>query len=102
MSSSHTTMCCVRWLVRALVFDGFTAPEAKGGIAWLDRYLLLLSSALGEGMATNSGADRQYAGPLPGALRRTVLHDSTDRHAPSLETAPMHVESRTRHFFRCG
>ena len=43
---------------RALVLDGFTAPEAKGGIAWLDLDLLLLSSALGEGMATNSGYAR--------------------------------------------
>jgi prolyl oligopeptidase len=41
-----------------LVLDGFTAPEAKGRIAWLDRNLLLLSSALGEGMATNSGYAR--------------------------------------------
>jgi hypothetical protein len=43
---------------RALVLDGFTAPEAKGGIAWLDLDLLLLSSALGEDMATNSGYAR--------------------------------------------
>ncbi|HKM72126.1 MAG TPA: S9 family peptidase, partial [Stellaceae bacterium] len=37
---------------------GFTLPEAKGGAAWLDRDTLLLSSALGQGMATHSGYAR--------------------------------------------
>ena len=37
---------------------GFVLPEAKGGAAWLDRDTLLLSSALGEGKATNSGYAR--------------------------------------------
>ncbi|MGH7046824.1 MAG: prolyl oligopeptidase family serine peptidase [Stellaceae bacterium] len=37
---------------------GFSLPEAKGGAAWLDRDTLLLSSALGDGMATNSGYAR--------------------------------------------
>src|SRR6266851_8436 len=37
---------------------GFALPEAKGGAAWLDRDNLLLSSALGEGMATHSGYAR--------------------------------------------
>jgi len=37
---------------------GFTLPEAKGGAAWVDRDTLLLSSALGEGMATESGYAR--------------------------------------------
>ncbi len=37
---------------------GFTLPEAKGGAVWLDRDTLLLSSAVGEGMATNSGYAR--------------------------------------------
>ncbi len=40
------------------VAGGFTLPEAKGGAAWLDRDTLLLSSALGEGMATHSGYAR--------------------------------------------
>jgi len=40
------------------VFGGFALPEAKGGAAWLDRDALLLSSALGEGMATQSGYAR--------------------------------------------
>src|SRR5260370_20055912 len=37
---------------------GVTLPEAKGGTAWLDRDTLLLSSALGEGMATSAGYAR--------------------------------------------
>ena len=36
----------------SFVADGFTLPEAKGGADWLDRDTLILSSALGEGMAT--------------------------------------------------
>ncbi|MDL2402402.1 prolyl oligopeptidase family serine peptidase [Rhizobium mayense] len=43
---------------RSLVPDGFNLPEAKGHIAWLDRDTLLLSSALGDGMATRSGYAR--------------------------------------------
>jgi prolyl oligopeptidase len=43
---------------RDFVPGGFFLPEAKGGAAWLDRDTLLLSSALGEGMATNSGYAR--------------------------------------------
>jgi prolyl oligopeptidase len=35
--------------------SGFFLPEAKGGAEWLDRDTLLLSSPLGEGMATHSG-----------------------------------------------
>jgi prolyl oligopeptidase len=41
------------------VAGGFALPEAKGGVAWIDRdTLLLLSSALGQGMATASGYAR--------------------------------------------
>jgi len=40
------------------VAGGFYLPEAKGGAAWLDRDALLLSSALGGGMATSSGYAR--------------------------------------------
>jgi prolyl oligopeptidase len=43
---------------RDFVPDGFAFPEAKGGAAWLDSDTLLLSSALGEDMATNSGYAR--------------------------------------------
>ena len=38
--------------------DGFLLPEAKGGIAWLDQDTVLLSSAIGEGMATRAGYAR--------------------------------------------
>ena len=40
------------------VRDGFCLPEAKGGIEWLDRDTLLLSSAFGADMATRSGYAR--------------------------------------------
>ncbi len=45
-------------VLRDFVPDGFTLPEAKGAAAWFDRDTLLLSSAFGEGMATNSGYAR--------------------------------------------
>lgn len=40
------------------VADGFVQPEAKSWVDWLDRDTLLLSSALGAGMATKSGYPR--------------------------------------------
>jgi len=43
---------------KAFVGGGFSLPEAKSGAEWVDRDALLLSSALGEGMATNSGYAR--------------------------------------------
>ncbi|MBP0443604.1 S9 family peptidase [Roseomonas sp. SSH11] len=43
---------------RRFVEGGFAMPEAKGGVDWLDRDTLLLSAALGEGMATRSGYSR--------------------------------------------
>ncbi len=43
---------------RAFVAGGFEAPEAKASSAWLDPDTLLLSSAVGEGMATRSGYAR--------------------------------------------
>ncbi|MBB6414139.1 prolyl oligopeptidase family serine peptidase [Mesorhizobium sangaii] len=42
----------------SFVADGFNLAEAKGGISWLDPDTLLLSSALGDGMATRSGYAR--------------------------------------------
>jgi prolyl oligopeptidase len=45
-------------VARSFVTGGFALPEAKGGAAWLDRDTLLLSSALGEDMATSSGYAR--------------------------------------------
>src|SRR5262249_33654733 len=55
---------------RGFVTGGFELAEAKSGAAWLDRDTLLLSSALGEHMATSSGYARAVrlwrrgAGPL--------------------------------------
>jgi prolyl oligopeptidase len=43
---------------KSFVADGFALPEAKSGADWLDDDTLLLSSALGEGMATTSGYAR--------------------------------------------
>lgn len=43
---------------KAFVADGFTLPEAKSGVEWVDADTLLLSSSLGEGMATTSGYAR--------------------------------------------
>ncbi len=43
---------------RDFVADGFILPEAKGYADWLDKDTLLVSSALGEGMATRSGYAR--------------------------------------------
>src|SRR5580658_6611085 len=43
---------------KAFVPGGFHLPEAKGGAEWLDKDTLLLSSALGDGMATASGYAR--------------------------------------------
>jgi prolyl oligopeptidase len=43
---------------RQFVVDGFVLPESKGGIDWLDRDTLLLSSAFGKGMETRSGYAR--------------------------------------------
>jgi prolyl oligopeptidase len=40
---------------RTFIPDGFQLPEAKTGVAWLDRDTLLLRSAYGPGMATRSG-----------------------------------------------
>ena len=43
---------------RRFVAGGFVLPEAKGSADWVDRDTLLVSSALGEGMATRSGYAR--------------------------------------------
>ncbi len=45
-------------VAKTFVTDGFVLPEAKGGARWIDRDTVLLSSALGEGMATTSGYAR--------------------------------------------
>ncbi|MBI1779517.1 MAG: S9 family peptidase [Proteobacteria bacterium] len=78
----------------SLVEDGFTLPEAKGGIAWLDRDTMLLASALGPGMATKSGYARTVrlwrrgADPLKAPVIFETSEDSmgvladVDRDAP--------------------
>jgi prolyl oligopeptidase len=44
---------------REFVTDGFTLPEAKGGVSWLDADTLLLASAFGgDAMVTDSGYAR--------------------------------------------
>ncbi|GGE23009.1 prolyl oligopeptidase [Aureimonas endophytica] len=43
---------------RSFVAGGFDLAEGKSGLDWLDRDTLLLQSALGEGMATESGYAR--------------------------------------------
>lgn len=43
---------------RTFVADGFALPEAKSGAEWIDIDTLLLSSALGDGMATTSSYAR--------------------------------------------
>jgi prolyl oligopeptidase len=43
---------------KSFVTGGCVLPEAKGGAHWFDADTLLLSSAYGEGMATNSGYAR--------------------------------------------
>ena len=43
---------------RVFIADGFTLPEAKTDAVWYDRDTLIVSSALGEGMATTSGYAR--------------------------------------------
>src|SRR5712671_4519333 len=43
---------------REFVADGFHLAEAKGSVQWLDADTLLLSSAYGDGMATQSGYSR--------------------------------------------
>ena len=68
---------------KAFVTGGFTLPEAKGGVAWIDADTLLLSSAYGEGMATTSGYARTV---------RLWRRGTDVRQAPVLiETTPEHM-----------
>jgi prolyl oligopeptidase len=68
---------------KSFVADGFVLPEAKGGAEWIDADTLLLSSALGEGMATTSG----YARTI-----RLWRRGTDAAQAPVLfETAPEHM-----------
>ena len=61
LSRGGSDACVLRefdTVARTFVPHGFDLPEAKSGTEWLDRDTLLLSSALGDGMATNSGYAR--------------------------------------------
>ena len=40
---------------KRFVEEGFFVPASKGGVSWIDRNTLLVSSSAGEGMATASG-----------------------------------------------
>ncbi|BCG97305.1 hypothetical protein MesoLj131a_61690 [Mesorhizobium sp. 131-2-1] len=83
----------------SFVADGFNLPEAKGDIDWLDPNTLLLSSALGRGMATRSGyartvrlwkrgADPLTARPGPRSPRRSFSCSiSTPRRLSALSNA---------------
>jgi prolyl oligopeptidase len=71
---------------KAFVIGGFTLPEAKGGVAWLDADTLLLSSAHGDGMATTSGYARTV---------RLWRRGTDVAQAPVLfETAPGHMSAQ--------
>mgnify|MGYP003707214367 CR=1 FL=1 len=67
---------------RSFVTGGFTLPEAKSGVAWVDAGTLLLSSAHGEGMATNSGYARTvrlWRRDEPVERARVVFEITSDR-----------------------
>jgi prolyl oligopeptidase len=68
---------------KAFVPAGFVLPEAKGYSAWLDADTLLLSSAYGEGMATQSGYVR--------TVRLWRRGTEVDRAPVIFETTPDHV-----------
>ena len=71
---------------KAFVTGGFTLPEAKGGVAWIDADTLLLSSAYGDDMATTSGYARTV---------RLWRRGTDVRQAPVLfETAPDHMSAQ--------
>ena len=68
---------------RQFVASGFALAEAKGGAAWVDADTLLLSSALGDGMATHSGYARTV---------RVWHRDTAPEQAPVIfEAAPESV-----------
>ena len=67
---------------KSFVADGFTLPEAKGGVDWLDADTLLLSSAYGEGMATTSGYARTVRLWRRGQAARSGASDLRDHGRP--------------------
>jgi prolyl oligopeptidase len=67
----------------SFVVDGFFLPEAKSSAEWVDADTLLLSSALGEGMATSSGYAR--------TVRLWRRGTSIDQAAVVFETSADHM-----------
>jgi prolyl oligopeptidase len=65
---------------KRFVADGFVLPEAKSGAAWVDADTVLLSSALGDGMATTSGYAR--------AVRLWKRGEPVENAAVVFETTP--------------
>jgi len=72
---------------KAFVPAGFVLPEAKGYCAWLDSDTLLLGSAYGAGMATQSGYAR--------TVRLWRRGTEVDRAPVIFETTPDHVGAFT-------
>lgn len=68
---------------KSFVADGFTLPEAKGGVDWLDADTLLLSSAHGGGMTTSSGYAR--------TVRLWRRGQPVDEAQVIIETTPDHM-----------
>jgi prolyl oligopeptidase len=65
---------------KQFVADGFMLAEAKSGVAWVDVDTVLLSSALGDGMATTSGYAR--------TVRLWKRGEPLEQAAVVFETAP--------------
>lgn len=68
---------------KSFVPDGFFLEEAKSSVDWVDADTLLLSSALGEGMATTSGYAR--------TVRLWRRGTSVDQAPAVFETTPDHM-----------
>ncbi|WP_369720476.1 prolyl oligopeptidase family protein [Bradyrhizobium sp. LLZ17] len=68
---------------KSFVADGFFLAEAKSSVDWVDADTLLLSSALGEGMATTSGYAR--------TVRLWRRGSSVDQAPVVFETTPDHM-----------
>ena len=90
---------------RDFISGGFMLPEAKSGSAWLDRDAVLLSSALGEGMATSSGYARTVRlwrrGTDP--LEAPIIFETTADHmAVSAEVDCEATEERLEFIERIG
>ncbi|MGO4377319.1 prolyl oligopeptidase family serine peptidase [Pseudoduganella sp. RAF53_2] len=66
---------------RAFVKDGFTLPEAKSDIAWIDQDTLFVSTDFGEGSMTTSGYPRivkEWKRGTPLTAARTLYEAKTE------------------------